>query len=119
MEAKLAELIAFGGKTTPLAKSPSSGGGPGGSKPSRPSSTCSISTCDDFAVPVALRLWDKPGASRICPEFAAVGEELQAFAGPDPTAVLPPASARPWFGGTRARSPGPHLPCAAAAVRWV
>ena len=36
---------------------------------------------DDFAVPhVALRLWDKPEGIEDLPEFAAVGEELQAFA---------------------------------------
>lgn len=36
---------------------------------------------DDFAVPhVALRLWDRPEGIEDLPEFAAVGEELQAFA---------------------------------------
>jgi len=36
---------------------------------------------DDFAVPhVALRLWDKPEGVADLPEFAAVSEELQVFA---------------------------------------
>ncbi len=36
---------------------------------------------DDFSVPhVALRLWDKPDHVEDLPEFAAVSEELQAFA---------------------------------------
>ena len=36
---------------------------------------------DDFAIPhVALRLWDRPEGIDDLPEFAAVGEELQAFA---------------------------------------
>lgn len=36
---------------------------------------------DDFAVPhVALRLWDRPEGIEDLPEFAAVGEDLQAFA---------------------------------------
>jgi uncharacterized protein YigA (DUF484 family) len=36
---------------------------------------------DDFAIPhVALRLWDKPEGVGNLPEFAAVGEDLQAFA---------------------------------------
>ena len=36
---------------------------------------------DDFAVPhVALRLWDKPAEIEDLPEFAAVSEELQVFA---------------------------------------
>lgn len=36
---------------------------------------------DDFAIPhVALRLWDHPENSDELPEFAAVSEELQAFA---------------------------------------
>jgi uncharacterized protein YigA (DUF484 family) len=36
---------------------------------------------DDFAIPhVALRLWDKPEGVGNLPEFAAVSEDLQAFA---------------------------------------
>ena len=47
---------------------------------------------DDFSIPhVALRLWDKPEGIDDLPEFAAVGEELQAFA---------EGLARPYCGGT-------------------
>jgi len=47
---------------------------------------------DDFSVPhVALRLWDKPGHVEDLPEFAAVSEELQAFA---------ETLARPYCGST-------------------
>lgn len=47
---------------------------------------------DDFAVPhVALRLWDKPEGIDDLPEFAAVSEELQAFA---------ETLARPYCGST-------------------
>lgn len=47
---------------------------------------------DDFAVPhVALRLWHKPEGIEDLPEFAAVSEELQAFA---------ETLARPYCGST-------------------
>lgn len=47
---------------------------------------------DDFSVPhVALRLWDKPDHVEDLPEFAAVSEELQAFA---------ETLARPYCGST-------------------
>lgn len=47
---------------------------------------------DDFAVPhVALRLWDKPDGIEDLPEFAAVGDELMAFA---------ETLARPYCGST-------------------
>jgi uncharacterized protein len=83
LEAKLAELIAFGEENDTISEKMHrlSVGLIAAETFQAVVHLLNFHLRDDFAVPhVALRLWDKPADIEDLPEFAAVSEELQVFA---------------------------------------
>lgn len=83
LEAKLAELIAFGEENDAISEKVHrlSVGLVGAETFRAVIHLLNFHLCGDFAVPhVALRLWNKPAEIEDLPEFAEVSEELQVFA---------------------------------------